>query len=313
MKDRTFKILSLSGGGFCGLYTAIVLANLEERAGRPLARCFDLICGTSFGGILAMALGLEKPMCEMVTKIKNNGSKVFRKNSCGLVKAIYRNDGLRNVLEGIFGDYLFGDSKHSLLITVYNYSSGRPSFFKSRSGHQYDRKMKMVDVAMATSAAPVFFPAHKSASSGFVYLDGGVVGNAPGLFGLHEAQFFLKKPIDEIRLLSIGTMSRPFRRDAKESLDKGALRWGEKLFSTFISSQEQITHGVLSRVLGEHYNFIDENPSVEQAKYIGLDKHGEEAVEILKSAASQSAIDFLGKAGSQVFFESPENHTQKED
>ena len=316
MKSRTFKILSLSGGGFRGLYTAVVLAKLEERAKMPLARCFDLICGTSFGGILAMALGLEKPMCEMVSEIEENGSKVFRKNSFvgrRYFKAIYRNDGFRNVLERIFGDCLFGDSKHSLLITTYNYSSGRPSFFKSSAGHEHDRKLKMVEIAMATSAAPVFFPAHKSASSGFVYLDGGVVGNAPGLFGLHEAQFFLKKPIDEIRLLSIGTMSRPFRRDAKESLDKGALRWGEKLFSTFISSQEQITHGVLSRVLGEHYNFIDENPSVEQAKYIGLDKHGEEAVEILKSAASQSAIDFLGKAGSQVFFESPENHTHKDD
>lgn len=133
MENKIFKILSLSGGGFCGLYTATVLAKIEERVGSPLARCFDLICGTSFGGILALALGMEKPMQEVVSEIEMGGSKVFRKNGFGrkYFKPTYRNDGLRSVLENLFGDCLFGESKHSLLITVYDYSSGRPSFFKS--------------------------------------------------------------------------------------------------------------------------------------------------------------------------------------
>lgn len=179
-----------------------------------------------------------------------------------------------------------------------------------REGHCFDRRLKMVDVAMATSAAPVFFPAHKS-DSGFVYLDGAMVGNAPGLFGLHEAQYFLKKSINDIYLLSIGAMSKPFRRDAKESLDKGIYHWREDLFSVFISAQEQITHGILSRVLGDRYCFIDENPSVQQAKYVRLDEHGYGAIETLKSTAVRSAMDFFGKTGSQVFLQFPENYTCK--
>ena len=51
-----FQILSLSGGGFLGLYTAAMLAELEERSGKPLNQCFDLIAGTSIGGIIALGL-----------------------------------------------------------------------------------------------------------------------------------------------------------------------------------------------------------------------------------------------------------------
>src|SRR5689334_377836 len=60
--DKPFRILSLAGGGYLGLYTACVLTELEERIGEPLGRRFDLIAGTSVGGILAIALAFETPM-----------------------------------------------------------------------------------------------------------------------------------------------------------------------------------------------------------------------------------------------------------
>ena len=53
-----FQILSLSGGGYLGLYTITVLTKLERGLGRPLASCFDLLAGTSVGGIIALGLGL---------------------------------------------------------------------------------------------------------------------------------------------------------------------------------------------------------------------------------------------------------------
>ena len=63
--DKPFRILSLAGGGYLGLYTACVLAELEESAGEPLGRRFDLIAGTSVGGLLAIALAFEMPMWDL--------------------------------------------------------------------------------------------------------------------------------------------------------------------------------------------------------------------------------------------------------
>ena len=72
--DRPFRILSLAGGGYLGLYTACVLAELEEMAGEPLGRRFDLIGGTSVGGLLAIALAFEMPMWDLRELFLRHGS-----------------------------------------------------------------------------------------------------------------------------------------------------------------------------------------------------------------------------------------------
>jgi len=77
MPPRPFHVLSLSGGGFLGLYSAVVLEGLERRAGLPLARCFDLVAGTSIGGVLAIALAFELPMAQLVQLFVQHGPNVF--------------------------------------------------------------------------------------------------------------------------------------------------------------------------------------------------------------------------------------------
>src|ERR1700694_4458219 len=74
---QSFQILALSGGGFLGLYTAEVLTRLERQADRPLGQCFDLIAGTSVGGILAIGLALEVPAQRMRDVFKANGERIF--------------------------------------------------------------------------------------------------------------------------------------------------------------------------------------------------------------------------------------------
>ena len=71
------RILSLAGGGYLGLFTAVVLARLEARAGEPLGRRFELIAGTSVGGILAIALAFEVPMKTLVDLFLKRGQDVF--------------------------------------------------------------------------------------------------------------------------------------------------------------------------------------------------------------------------------------------
>ena len=75
--DQPVRVLSLAGGGFLGLYTAVVLEGLEARVGMPLGRRFDLIAGTSIGGLLALALAYEVPMSRLVRLFVDHGPEVF--------------------------------------------------------------------------------------------------------------------------------------------------------------------------------------------------------------------------------------------
>ena len=80
--DRPLRVLSLAGGGFLGLYTAVVLEALEARAGEPLARRFDLLAGTSIGGLLGLALAYEIPMARLVRLFTEHGRQCFRAARC---------------------------------------------------------------------------------------------------------------------------------------------------------------------------------------------------------------------------------------
>ena len=77
----TYHVLALSGGGYRGLYTATVLAELEAALGRPIASHFDLICGTSAGGMLALGLAAEIPAIELKALFEEQGSRIFGSRS----------------------------------------------------------------------------------------------------------------------------------------------------------------------------------------------------------------------------------------
>lgn len=117
--------------------------------------------------------------------------------------------GLHNVLEARFGNKTIGDLKHRILIPTVNYSTGKGQFFKTPHAPAFgmDYRRRLVDVGMATAAAPTYFPLHRIEDEG-VFADGGLVGNSPGLFGLHEAHQFLQVPQSaKVRVLAIGTMT----------------------------------------------------------------------------------------------------------
>lgn len=305
-ESSKFNILSLTGGGFRGLYTATILAELEKVVGKPIARCFDLICGTSIGGMIAMALGLEKPANEVAAVFEMQGAKIFapsRNCLSGLCRAKYSNTSLAQVSGDLYGSHTLGDSRHRLLVPTVNYSTGRPQFFKTphHRSLQSDHKRKMVDIALATSAAPVFFPVYESKETSSCYVDGGLVGNAPGMFGVHEAEHFCGQTIENLNLLSIGTMGGEFRLDSSKKLDKGIWDWGEKIFLLTISCQEKVTDYMLRHKLGDRYFLIDELPTREQEPNIRLDVADKAAIQTLKSMGEESAKRFIGKPEADIF------------
>lgn len=298
-----FHILALSGGGFRGLYTATVLKHLEENLGAPLASHFDLICGTSAGGLLALGLAAEIRTAELQTIFDQDGCRIFGSRSIvrrlltKIFLAKHSSSGLRSVLEDRFKDTTIGDLQHRILIPTVNFSTGKGQFFKTPHAPEFgmDYRRRLVDVGLATSAAPTYFPLHRIGEEG-VFADGGLVGNSPGLFGLHEARQFLQVPESAtIRVLAIGTMTLGATLRGSPILDRGIALWGAKIFDLVISSQEYAVDAMLKHMLGNHYVRIDDPATPDQSKDIAaLDQVSKAAIDVLTSRGTQAARRALG-------------------
>lgn len=308
---RPFHILALSGGGFRGLYTATVLKHLEAQLGAPLASRFDLICGTSAGGLLALGLAAEIPAAHLQAMFQEHGGRIFNSRSGlrralgGLKMAKHSADGLRAVLQEKFGDLTIGNLKHRVLIPTVNYSKGSGQFFKTPHAPQFsqDYVHKLVDVGLATAAAPTYFPMHQIGEEG-VFADGGLVGNSPGLFGLHEAHHVLQVPRGPgcARVLAIGTMTLGTTKRGASGLDWGILNWGASLFDLVISAQEQSVDSMLKHLLASDYVRIDDPATPDQSRDIAkLDMVTPQAIEVLTTRGTQAARRALGDAGFDLF------------
>lgn len=314
--DAAFHILALSGGGFRGLYTARILADLEQHVGEPLARRFDLLAGTSIGGILALALAMEIPVSKMVRLFETHGEEIFRPRFAlfGILRAPYSQEKLRHLLEAddLFGERRLEAAKHRVLVPAINYSSGRPVVFKTQhhTSFFHDKQHRLVDIALATSAAPGYFPRHVFNNN--QYVDGGLFANAPGLLAVHEALCFLAKSQESIRMVAIGTMSSRFTVDPSGNRDGGTIDWGgwnptvmpKRLFGLAISAQESLTHFQLQhRLIPDQYFHIDEELTDERARAVALDKADSAAREVLLGAAAESSKTWLGNPAFRALLE----------
>jgi predicted acylesterase/phospholipase RssA len=304
-----FHVLALSGGGYRALYSAAILRQLEEILGTPLARHFDLICGTSAGGLLAMGLAAEIPATRLQAMFEEQGERIFgtrdwsRKLKGFWTRAKHSNSGLTGVLEDTFGALTIGDLRHRVLIPAVNYSTGRGQFFKTphHPSFELDHKLSLVDVGLATSAAPVYFPIVRNPRGAFV--DGGLVGNAPGLFGLHEVKTFLtSNPNTQVRVLAIGTMTNGATMPGGTDLDRGLFQWRESLFDLVISAQESSVDYMLRQMLKDDYVSLDEKPTPDQSNDVKeLDRVTPGATNTLKDRAAHTFQRALGDAKFQPF------------
>ena len=312
-KQARFQVLALSGGGYRGLYTAKILADLEEDIGGPIARRFDLIAGTSIGGILALAIAMEIPAEQMVKLFEQHGQEIFRRRFSlwGIVRAPYSPEPLKRLLSAteLFGEKTLGDCKHPVIVPAINYSAGQPQLFKTphHASFKRDHQFRLVDVALATSAAPAYFPRHTFNNN--QYVDGGLYANAPGLLALHEAQTFLGQQPESVHMMSIGTMSSKFTADPRRNRSGGTYDWGgihpanmpKRLFGLSISVQESLCDFMLQHRLGARYVPLDDVLTDERAGAVALDKTNGPAREVLIGAASEKSKICLGREDCQEF------------
>ena len=178
-----FQILSLDGGGYRGIYSAAVLAAIEEDLGTPITQYFDLIAGTSTGGIIAIGLGAGLRPRDIVEFYARWGPKIFRKQRLrtgfGLWRRKYGSETRRHALTEVLGERTLGDSACRLVIPAYDLGADAVYIFKTPHNIKLKRdwKERLVDVAMATSAAPTYFQA--ASLAGIRLVDGGVWANNP--------------------------------------------------------------------------------------------------------------------------------------
>lgn len=238
-----FQILSLDGGGLRGMFSAAVLARLEEDLDLQIVDHFDLIAGTSTGGIIALGLGLGMSPREILRFYTDRGPRIFRDRSRlrgarHLLRAKYSSEPLRGALGEVLGDRTFGESTKRLVITSYNVGANDVYLF--RTPHlptlARDWREKAVDVAMATSAAPTYLPG--MSLSGARLVDGGVWANNPAMVALTEAVGPLGKPLDEVRIFSLGTTTDHPRRSRR--LDRGGvLPWARDAVEILMRAQSE--------------------------------------------------------------------------
>jgi predicted acylesterase/phospholipase RssA len=297
----------LSGGGYRGLFTARNLELIEEQYGGHIADRFDLIAGTSVGGIMALALACRIPAKDLRELFEKHGGEIFKRRSfiAGLFEARYDSGSLKKLLESekYLGKRLLGDSKTRVLIPAVNYTTGAPQAFKTPHHENFgrDHLLSMVDVAMATSAAPIYFPIYKMNSQR--YVDGGLIANAPGLLAVHEARTFLNRDPADIHLLAIGTASSRVTADPTLSLNRGLAQWGSKVFELTISAQESLSKFMLGHTLSKRYLDMDVVLTEAQAASVGLDRTDKAAIEVLLARGAAVAQDFFGRADFRAFMQ----------
>lgn len=229
--SNRFQILALDGGGIKGIFTAAMLAAIEDDLDIDITDHFDLIAGTSTGGIIALALGLGLRPREIVEFYLSEGPKIF--DSCYGLKSIqhwfirkFSAGPLEDALKRRFNQRLFGESKKRLVIPAYNLGEDDVYIFRTPHHERLtnDYKIPAWSVARATSAAPTFFPCTRKINS-LRLIDGGVWANNPAMVAVVEAFGTLDIPLENQYVFSIGTSETVNHRPKRLNLG-GILAWG---------------------------------------------------------------------------------------
>jgi patatin-like phospholipase len=219
------RILCIDGGGILGTFPAAFLAQLERHLPHPIGSYFDLIAGTSTGGIIAIGLAMGLPATELLKFYDERGPEIFGQNSHPLVNALlnrlrglrslyrpkYDSENLRAVLEAALPGKRIGDAKTRLIVPAWNPVAQSVYIYKTAHHPRLknDYKALAVDAALATSAAPTYFRRH-IAQHDVGLIDGGVWANNPTALAVVEAVTLLGWPRESLHVLSLGCLNEAY-------------------------------------------------------------------------------------------------------
>ncbi|MGB7710146.1 MAG: patatin-like phospholipase family protein [Microcoleus sp.] len=304
------RVLSIDGGGIRGIIPAMVLKYIEERTGKRIATMFDLIAGTSTGGILALGLtkrngSTTRPLsevegltnhpdssinnepkytsAELVNFYRKYGKKIFSEDIPGAVDDLlqpkHNPQGRQEVLKELLGEAKVEDALREIFITSYDLELREPIFFtsnpqaeetESRNSRKICKGFKMIEAAMATSAAPTFFPpyklptVHHTAEGYYALVDGGIFANNPSSLAMMEAMISYKRNTgEELRradtlVVSLGTGSLTRKYKYSDVKNWGQIKWAIPLLNVVLDGQSESVAYQLDQLMvteGENRNY----------------------------------------------------------
>ena len=290
------RVLSIDGGGIRGIIPAMVIASIEKKMGKPAQALFDLMVGTSTGGILA--LGLSRPgfgrqaqfSARRVVKLyEEQGGKIFEyslwrklRTVGGILEEAYSHEVLEDILGKYFAGATLGDCEVPTMVTSYDIQNRRTVFLKS--WHADHQSLLCRDAARATSAAPTYFEP-KPLDTGdvaSVLIDGGIFMNSPSVSAYAEARKLF--PEDPIAVLSLGTgeLTRPIAFE--EARTWGSALWVMSLLDCMFDGVSKAADHQMQLFLGERYQRLQ--TTLETASD-DMDDASEENVRNLKNTARE--------------------------
>jgi len=260
-----YRVLSIDGGGIRGIVTTVLLQRIVATPGlEGFLNSFDLIAGTSTGGLLALSIAKGLDLSEIREVYVKKGPKIFDDSwlddlvDLGKLRgADYGTKGLRRELKRLFGNTKLGDLHKRVLITAFDLDneetdkrSWKPKLFHNFKGPKNDRTLLARDVGLYTSAAPTYFPSVDG------YIDGGVYASNPAMCGLAQTQDPRYEPtpsLDDVYLLSLGTGSS-LQYIKGKSHDWGYAQWIKPLVSLMLDGTAGIADYQCRQMLRERYH-----------------------------------------------------------
>lgn len=293
-EDKPFRILSIDGGGIRGILPATMLTELEARYlnGRCVGDYFDMITGTSTGGIIALGLSIGKTAKTILDLYNEHGDKIFppaRYNLLNLRKAWrwiqgaqhhrYDPTKLEGPLKHVFQSLKIGNAKRRLCIPSFDGFTEVNVFKTPHHGdYRMDWKEDMVTVAMATAAAPTYFPVYKSGQR--MFADGGVWANNPAMIGLVDALACYRLQRRQVHILSLGTGDTEIKFNEGQILHGGLWDWKD-IISSAMHLQSQNATGQAGLLIGRDQLIrLNAPPPPDGQKPIDLDDYARASAEL---------------------------------
>ena len=328
---KVFKILSIDGGGIKGLYSSTVIEHLESKYNCNMSDYFDMLCGTSTGGLIALALSLKIPATKLSELYADKGAEIFPNIPIiNTIKQIlwggkYTEKNLRKNLHKIFEDRKLGESNNLLCIPSYSLTDARPWVFKfDHKEGQLDRdnKAKYVDVALSTSAAPTYLPLCEiDYYDKKQFVDGGVWANNPTMVGLIEAlRYFVgkNKEYDSIQILSISSLSTTGGKPIGLNRYRSFARWRGDLFDVFSTGQSSFTEYFMDSIAEfndvkvEYVRIPSEKIASAQEKLVKMDKTTSKAINFIRGKGNDQGEVCKKKADVEKFFTSKKTYNTQD-
>jgi patatin-like phospholipase/acyl hydrolase len=263
---RPVRILAVDGGGIRGIVPATILTELKRRLPRPLVDCFDVVAGTSTGGLVAAAVctpdaaGRPRYTPDQILEFYvRDCHQIFERSAWwrlksldGLRRSKYPAAGIESFLAARFGDLQLREALKPLVLVSFDLTQRKPWVFSSvLAADEPARNVLLRDACRASTAAPTYFPAatvRSSAGDSRELVDGGVCANDPVLAAFVVAERL--HPGRPLHLLSIGTGNLSSPIDGARARRWGVAGWAWRILDLLSSGQSAMTEATLRRLLG---------------------------------------------------------------